>query len=260
MATATISSALLSSDDPARLRDWYAHAFDATIEHVGDEPGYDPGEPVVYSVDLDGFYLMIDSRDDVSGPAREPARLILNLEVDDIGATAARVDELGHGWFAPVEDRDGSWFGTATDPDGNLVQIIALSDAMVRDAQEASMTPFSGFAVRDVDAAATFYGDVLGLRVQRADSGMLTLHLDRRTRVLVYPSDDHRPASHTVLNIPVADIDSAVDDLVGRGVAVLRYPGMPCDAKGIMRGRQMGMGPDIVWFADPSGNVVSLLH
>ncbi|GAA2055417.1 VOC family protein [Williamsia deligens] len=253
MATGTIFSALLSSDDPGRLRDWYAEVFDASVEKVGDEKGYEV-------VDLDGFYLMIDSRDDIAGPTQEPARVILNVEVDDVEATATRVDRLGLGWRAPVEKRDGNWFGTALDPDGNLVQIMRLSDAMEREAQEASMTPFSGFAVRDVDAAAAFYSDVLGLRADRNEMGLLTLHLDRRTRVIVYPKPDHEPAGFTVLNIPVPDIDVAVDDLAAKGVQTLRYDGMSCDEKGVMRGRSVGMGPDIAWFTDPSGNVLSVLH
>ena len=253
MATGTIFSALLSSDDPTRLRDWYADVFDASVDHVGDSSGYQV-------VDLDGFYLMIDSRDDVSGRTQEPARVILNVEVDDVTATAERVDRLGLGWHAAVENRDGNWFGTAVDPDGNLVQIMRLSDAMEREAQESSMTPFSGFAVRDVDAAADFYTQTLGLRAERSEMGLMTLHLDRRTRVIVYPKPDHEPAGFTVLNLPVTDIDSAVDDLVAKGVTMLRYEGMPCDAKGVMRGRSAGMGPDIAWFTDPSGNVLSVLH
>jgi predicted enzyme related to lactoylglutathione lyase len=253
MATGTVFSALLSSDDPTRLRDWYAAVFDASVEKVGDGDGYQV-------VDLDGFYLMIDSRDDVAGRAQEPARVILNVEVDDVPATATRVDAQGLGWHARPEERGGNWFATAIDPDGNLVQIIRLSDAMEEEAMQASMTPFSGFAVRDVDAAARFYSDVLGLRADRNEMGLLTLHLDRRTRVIVYPKSDHVPAGFTVLNLPVPDIDAAVDDLAAKGVELLRYEDMPCDEKGIMRGRSAGMGPDIAWFADPSGNVLSVLH
>lgn len=253
MATGTVFSALLSSDDPARLRDWYAAVFEASVDQIGNGDGYQV-------VDLDGFYLMIDTRDEVSGRAQEPTRVILNVEVDDVPATAARVDELGLGWHAPAEERDDNWFATAIDPDGNLVQIIRLSDAMEREAQQASMTPFSGFAVRDVDAAADFYSRVLGLRADRNEMGLLTLHLDRRTRVIVYPKPDHEPAGFTVLNLPVPDIDAAVADLAAKGVELLRYEGMPCDEKGIMRGRSAGMGPDIAWFTDPSGNVLSVLH
>ncbi|MBJ7289987.1 VOC family protein [Williamsia sp.] len=260
MATATISSALLSSDNPERLRDWYARVFDASIERTPGEPGHDPGEPVYFTVDLDGFYLMIDSRPDVRGPAAEAARLIVNAEVDCAQTTAARVDELGYGWLSALERRDAGWFGTALDPDGNYVQLIGFDEEMQREASEASMTPFSGFAVRDVDAAAAFYSDVLGLRVDRNPMGLLALHLDRRTRVVMYPKDDHVPASFTVLNIPVADIDAAIDDLEAKGVRLLRYDGLPCDDRGVLRGRSAQMGPDIAWFTDPSGNVISVMH
>ncbi len=77
--------------------------------------------------------------------------------------------------------------------------------------------------------------------------------------MLVYPKADHVPATFTVLNLPVDDIDAAVDDLGARGVAFLRYDGSPQDEKGIMRGRAAGRGPDIAWFADPAGNVMSVL-
>ncbi|MBB5868988.1 catechol 2,3-dioxygenase-like lactoylglutathione lyase family enzyme [Allocatelliglobosispora scoriae] len=118
---------------------------------------------------------------------------------------------------------------------------------------------FSGFSVDDVATAKKFYGDVLGLRVSEAN-GMLSLHLAGGGEVLVYPKDDHTPASFTILNFPVEDIDAAVDHLVGQGVEMIRYEGFHQDAKGIARGSGQGSGPDIAWFTDPSGNVLSVLH
>ncbi|MFC0028289.1 VOC family protein [Micromonospora chaiyaphumensis] len=117
---------------------------------------------------------------------------------------------------------------------------------------------FSGFFVDDPDRAERFYTDVLGLRVSRDDAmgGMLTLHLAGDRPVLVYPKPDHRPATYTVLNFPVPDIDRAVDELVSRGVRFERYEGMPQDDKGVMRGN----GPSIAWFTDPAGNVFSVLQ
>ncbi|ATO14394.1 glyoxalase [Micromonospora sp. WMMA2032] len=117
---------------------------------------------------------------------------------------------------------------------------------------------FSGFSVDDPDRAQRFYADVLGLRVSRDDDmgGILTLHLAGDRPVLVYPKPDHRPASYTVLNFPVADVDRAVDELVARGVRLERYDGMPQDDKGIMRGN----GPTIAWFTDPAGNVMSVIE
>ncbi|SCL57907.1 VOC family protein [Micromonospora chersina] len=117
---------------------------------------------------------------------------------------------------------------------------------------------FSGFSVDDADRAERFYTDVLGLRVSRDDAmgGLLTLHLAGDRPVLVYPKSDHRPATYTVLNFPVPDIDRAVDELVSRGVRFERYEGMPQDDKGVMRGN----GPSIAWFTDPAGNVFSVLQ
>ena len=115
---------------------------------------------------------------------------------------------------------------------------------------------FSGFSVDDVGRARTFYADVLGLEVGE-QNGMLTLHLAGGGTVLVYPKGDrHEPASFTVLNFPVADVESAVDALTARGVEMLRYPGMEHDERGIMRAG----GPLIAWFADPAGNVLAVLE
>ncbi len=117
---------------------------------------------------------------------------------------------------------------------------------------------FSGFAVPDIESARRFYGDTLGLRVDvdEAMGGMLTLHLGGGTDVLVYPKPDHTPATYTVLNFPVDDVEAVVDELTGRGVRFERYPGFEQDEKGIARGQ----GPDIAWFTDPSGNVFSVLR
>ena len=116
---------------------------------------------------------------------------------------------------------------------------------------------FSGFSVSDLAAAKTFYGDTLGLRVTEAN-GMLTLHLAGDTPVLVYPKDDHVPASFTILNFPVDDVEEAVDELTQRGVTFERYEGTPLetDTKGVFRGG----GPLIAWFTDPSGNVLSVIE
>ena len=124
----------------------------------------------------------------------------------------------------------------------------------------ADSKAFSGFAVDDIDAARAFYADTLGLRVTE-EHGQLTLHLAGDRPTFVYPKADHVPAGYTILNFPVDDIDAAVDGLAARGVAFARYEGVPHqDAKGIMRGREHGMGPDIAWFTDPAGNVLSVLR
>ncbi|WP_424533158.1 VOC family protein [Sphaerisporangium viridialbum] len=114
---------------------------------------------------------------------------------------------------------------------------------------------FSGFAVDDVPKAKEFYGDVLGLDVSE-EHGMLRLHLAGGTEVLVYPKPGHTPASFTILNFPVDDIDQAVDTLTERGVRFERYDGIEADQKGVFRGG----GPFIAWFTDPAGNVLSVLQ
>ncbi len=113
---------------------------------------------------------------------------------------------------------------------------------------------FSGFATDDIEAAAAFYRDTLGLDVSE-EHGMLTLHLADGRDTLIYPKPDFVPATYTILNFAVDDVDRAVDELAGRGVAFERYDGFDQDEKGIARGN----GPDIAWFKDPAGNILSVL-
>jgi catechol 2,3-dioxygenase-like lactoylglutathione lyase family enzyme len=117
---------------------------------------------------------------------------------------------------------------------------------------------FSGFSVAAVPRAKQFYGDTLGLKVTE-ENGMLTLHIAGDRPTLVYPKGDaHEPASFTILNFPVADIEATVDGLAERGVSFERYSGseMETDEKGIFRGG----GPLIAWFKDPAGNVLSVIE
>ena len=118
---------------------------------------------------------------------------------------------------------------------------------------------YSGFSVDDIQSARTFYAETLGIAVSEAN-GMLTLHLAGGGRVLIYPKEGHEPASFTVLNLPVDDIDAAVDALAARGVAFERYEGMPHDPKGIVRPPAPEYGPAIAWFKDPAGNILSVLQ
>ncbi|MFD4247428.1 VOC family protein [Streptomyces sp. NPDC058525] len=117
---------------------------------------------------------------------------------------------------------------------------------------------FSGFAVDDLERAKEFYGSTLGLSVSQDEvMGLLRLDLAGGTTVLVYPKEDHRPATYTILNFPVDDVERAVDELTARGVAFERYDGFEADAKGIVHGDE-GM-PTIAWFKDPAGNILSVL-
>ncbi len=112
---------------------------------------------------------------------------------------------------------------------------------------------FSGFSVDDIPKAKQFYADTLGLRVTE-DNGMLTLHIAGDRPTLVYPKPDHTPATFTILNFPVDDVDAAVDELTSRGVEFEKYP--VGDEKGIMRDN----GPTIAWFKDPAGNTLSVIQ
>jgi catechol 2,3-dioxygenase-like lactoylglutathione lyase family enzyme len=135
---------------------------------------------------------------------------------------------------------------TTDEPEGNderEVRMLAESKA------------FSGFAVDDLEKAREFYGETLGLRTSE-EHGLLTLHLAGDRPTLVYPRPDYTPATYTILNFPVPDIDRAVDELTERGVRFERYDGFDQDEKGVFRGE----GPYIAWFTDPAGNILSVLQ
>jgi catechol 2,3-dioxygenase-like lactoylglutathione lyase family enzyme len=114
---------------------------------------------------------------------------------------------------------------------------------------------YSGFAVDDLGKARQFYGETLGIKTSE-EHGLLTLHLAGGRDTLVYPKPHHVPATYTILNFPVADVDAAVDELAARGVRFERYEGFQQDEKGISRGE----GPAIAWFKDPAGNILSVLQ
>jgi catechol 2,3-dioxygenase-like lactoylglutathione lyase family enzyme len=119
----------------------------------------------------------------------------------------------------------------------------------------AETTAFSSFAVDDIDAARSFYSDTLGVKVTDGEMGFLTLHLAGERPTLVYPKPDFTPATYTVLNFQVDDVDGAVDELTARGVEFERYDGFDQDERGIARSD----GPNIAWFKDPAGNVLAVL-
>ena len=116
---------------------------------------------------------------------------------------------------------------------------------------------FSGFSVNDVQKAKEFYGQTLGLDVSES-YGLLQLHIAGGTTILMYPKDDHTPATFTILNFPVANIEQAVDELARKGVHFESYNegDLVTDEKGIFRGQ----GPKIAWFKDPAGNLLSVLE
>jgi len=119
----------------------------------------------------------------------------------------------------------------------------------------------SSFSVKNIDEAKKFYGDTLGLRTTSGEMGTLMLHPEGGGQIMVYPKDDHRAATYTILNFMVDDIDEAVDELAGKDVEFKHYgEGFFQDEKGIARGKEHNMGPDIAWFEDPSGNVLAVIE
>ena len=119
---------------------------------------------------------------------------------------------------------------------------------------------FSSYSIDDVKAAKDFYGDTLGIKVTEEKEGGVGLTLGD-TQLFLYPKEDHEPASFTVLNIAVTDIDAAVAELGSRGIEFESYGGdIETDENGIFRGADQGNGPNIAWFKDPSGNILSVIE
>jgi predicted enzyme related to lactoylglutathione lyase len=118
----------------------------------------------------------------------------------------------------------------------------------------------SGFSVDNLDEAKTFYGETLGIRIEDQGIGFV-LHLAGGANVFVYPKPDHTPATFTILNFAVDDIDATVDQLAEKGITMKQYEGeMATDEKGILRGAEEDKGPNIAWFTDPAGNVLSVIE
>lgn len=121
---------------------------------------------------------------------------------------------------------------------------------------------FSGFAVDNLEKAKVFYGRSLGLECKEEGDMGLTLQLASGASIFIYPKEHHTPASYTILNFPVDDIDEAVEQLEKIGVVFERYNNskMPQDSKGVFRGLSHDGSPDIAWFRDPAGNILSVLQ
>ncbi len=117
---------------------------------------------------------------------------------------------------------------------------------------------FSGFSVNDLAAAKEFYGKTLGLEVEEVPMALM-LKIAGGNPIYVYGKDNHEPATYTILNFPVDNIDQAAADLKAKGIALEHYEGMTGD-DGIARGIEAGQGPDIAWFKDPAGNILSILN
>ena len=123
------------------------------------------------------------------------------------------------------------------------------------------VSSFSGLSVGSAAAAKQFYGETLGLKLTDESMG-LNFQLPGGGQLFLYEKPDHQPASFTVLNFVVSSINAAIDELVARGVSFERYDNLPGaqDQRGVLRGKAANMGPDIAWFTDPAGNILSLIE
>ena len=120
---------------------------------------------------------------------------------------------------------------------------------------------FPGFSVDDIAKAKQFYGETLGIKAEEdTNMGILNVNLDNGVKVFIYPKDNHEPATYTVFNFLVENINEAVDELVTRGVKFEKYDGFDQDDKGIARSTDPSKGPNIAWFKDPAGNILSLIE
>ena len=117
---------------------------------------------------------------------------------------------------------------------------------------------FSGFSVNDIPKATEFYAGTLGMKVKQGEMGILSIEISGGSEIIVYPKPNHVPAEFTILNFPVSNIDEAVEELNAKGVVFLQYDNesIKTDNKGVMRGN----GPNIAWFKDPAGNILSIIE
>ena len=137
-----------------------------------------------------------------------------------------------------------------------------MAQAVGKKTKESFFTgAFSSFSVDDIGEAMEFYGKTLGVEVSDNEEGGLKLSFDDGSSVFIYPKDDHDPATFTVLNFQVDDIEDAVDELIDQGITFEQYDGeMQTDEKGIFLGKENGKGPNIAWFKDPAGNFLSVIE
>lgn len=256
----SISSILLGSANPDRLRQWYVDVF-------------------AVDADADGFLgfgsigVLPDKRDDVATTAVEPGRVVLNHHVPDIGAAARRLDEMGATWISPVGYRDaGLWFGTVEDPDGNYVQLIETTpEYWVRKRQRAGSAtgPLDGasLAVRlpaqDLDRARTFYAERLGLEPIDEREGAL-LYSCGGQEFAVFASTGAAAGNHTQLGFMVVNLDDVVAGLRGRGVVFEEFDfGDFPVTDGIVEiagyyPSKAPTGERAIWFRDSEGNLLAV--
>ena len=264
MAAPRLSSLLLGSTDPDRLRSWY-----------GDVLGAEP--------DPDGFLqfgavaVLIDGRDDLESTTREPGRVLLNYDVPDIASTAREIDARGIDWVSPVEYREdaGAWFATVADPDGNYVQLIQLtSEYWARRRNRHQHSPLRRSVLRDadigvrlpaqdLDRARAFYAERLGLEPVEARDGGLRYACGGDS-FAIFESAGRPSGEHTQMGFYVPDIESAVSELRERGLVFdeVEIPGLKSrDGIVSITGHYPStgaVGERAIWFHDSEGNQLGL--
>jgi predicted enzyme related to lactoylglutathione lyase len=257
-----IGSILLASTNPARLRSWYEQALGVTADADGFLP-------------LGGADLLIEARDDVAAVAAEPARFILNLHVSDARAAASRLDAAGATWVAGLDYRQavGAWFGTVTDPDGNYLQIIELTEAYWSGRQERARTANGGsladaavsgrLPAQDLGRARRFYAEKLGIEPSEVRPGGLRYQCAAGS-FAVFESAGRPSGEHTQLAWQVDDVAATVALLRGRGVVFEEYDsrGMrTIDGIAEVEGNYPSAGSGgerAAWFYDSEGNLHGL--
>jgi catechol 2,3-dioxygenase-like lactoylglutathione lyase family enzyme len=256
-----IGSILLASTDPGGLRTWYERAFGVPA----DADGF---------LQLGGVGLLVDGRDDVAPRTAEPARVIINVHVDDARATARHLDALGVTWLAEMGYREqaGAWFGTVLDPDGNYVQVIELTEAYrtgrrMRQAERsggalAAATVGARLPAQDLDRARRFYAEKLGLQPAETRPGGLRYRCGSGSFSL-FQSAGRPSGEHTQMAWQVDDIDAVVAELRARGVVFERYdlPGLRTDdgvAEVAGNYPSDGGAERAAWFRDSEGNLLGV--
>ncbi|WP_433236224.1 VOC family protein [Actinomadura nitritigenes] len=258
-APPVLGSILLASTDPGRLRAWYEQAFGASADGDG-------------FLRLGGVGLLIDGREDVATETAEPARVILNLHVEDARATARHLDALDVSWLAGLEyrERAGAWFGTVVDPDGNLVQIVQPTAEYWTARRErlglggAGILAAAHVATRlpaqDLGRARRFYAEKLGLEPVEARPGGLRYECGGGVFAL-FESAGRPSGEHTQMGWRVEDLDATVAELRDRGVVFEEYQGPGLRTAGgiaVVAGNYPshgGAGERAAWFYDSEGNL-----
>lgn len=258
---AAIGSILLASTAPDALRAWYARVFDVTP---------DPGDGILW---IGEVALIVTGRDDIAAAPVEPARVLVNVHVDDARTTAARLDDLGVTWIAAVEYREpvGAWFGTLQDPDGNYVQIVEPTAAYwaARPHRRSGTGPLASakasgrLPCQDLDRARRWYADKLGLEPVEERPGGLRYQCASGSFSL-YGSAGRPSGEFTQFAFQVADIEAAVAELRGRGVEfeTVEIPGLETvDGIAEVEGNYPSAGGKAeraAWFRDSEGNLLGM--